>query len=323
MKLSPAIRTASFTVWPINLNNLQRVADVCAEKLNLDHSGNARRLFHGRGHTFPGLEHVVVTYYPPYIHIALYDEVDQSALDQLVAVLVNSGHAIDGVVVQHRSGRNTQTEVVLGQVPGEHLVKEDGLSFWIAPTRNQNTGLFLDMGHVRKALQTSMPDAKVLNLFAYTCAFSVSALAHGAQLVVNNDMNANMLNIGRRNHQANQQDMRQVKMLAHNVLKAWKKIRMYGPYDVVIIDPPTNQRGSFVAEKHYAQILKRIPEFAAPGARIIACLNSPFLNADFLVNQMSRWAPACKLQATFAAHPDFPEAYSDRGLKVLDYRYQP
>lgn len=296
---------------------------VCAEKLSLDQSGNARRLFHGRGHTYPGLEHVVVTYYPPYLHIALYAEVEQSALRQLLAVLVDCGHNIEGVVVQHRSGRNTQTEVVMGQVPAQHLVKEDGLSFWIAPTRNQNTGLFLDMGHVRQALQPSMSGAKVLNLFAYTCAFSVSALAHGAQRVVNNDMNANMLNVGRRNHQANNQDLRQVKMLSHNVLKAWKKIRMYGPYDVVIIDPPTNQRGSFVAEKHYAQILKRIPEFAAPGARIIACLNSPFLNADFLVNQMSRWAPACKLQQTFAAHPDFPEAYTDRGLKVLDYQYQP
>ena len=30
-------------------------------------------------------------------------------------------------------------------------------------------------------------------------------------------------------------------------------------YDVIIIDPPTNQRGSFVAEKDYPQVLKRIP----------------------------------------------------------------
>ena len=297
-------------------------ADVCVQKLSLDHSGNARRLVHGRGHTYPGLEHVVVTYYPPYIHIALYEEVDPLALDQLVAALVATDHVISGVVVQYRSGRNTKTDVVLGQVPSEHLVREDSLFFWIAPTRNQNTGLFLDMGHVREALKPSMPDAKVLNLFAYTCAFSVSALANGARLVVNNDMNVNMLNIGRRNHQANQQDLRQVKMLAHNVLKAWKKIKAYGPYDVVIIDPPTNQRGSFVAEKHYAQIMKRIPEFAAPGARIVTCLNSPFLNADFLQNQMARWAPACMLQGSFGAHPDFPEAYEGRGLKVLDYRYQ-
>ncbi|XOV81565.1 MAG: class I SAM-dependent methyltransferase [bacterium] len=305
------------------MHKLQQVADICVEKLTLDQSGNARRLFHGRGHTYPGLEHVVVTYYPPFLHIALYDKVEQSALDQLVAALSDSVHVIEGVVVQRRSGRHTQTEVVRGDVPTEHLVTEHGLSFWIAPTRNQNAGLFLDMGHVRSALQPSMPDAKVLNLFAYTCAFSVSALAHGAQLVVNNDMNANMLRIGRRNHQANDQDLRKVKMLAHNVLKAWKKIRMYGPYDVVIIDPPTNQRGGFVAEKHYARILQRIPEFAAPGARVIACLNSPFLNADFLANQVSRWAPGCRLQGSFAVHPDFPEAFSDRGLKVLDYRYQP
>lgn len=296
---------------------------MCVDKLTHDRSGDARRLFHGRGHVYPGLEHVVITYYPPYLHIALYDEVEPRQLEGLIDVLLAVNNDIEGVAVQHRSGRNTHTQVMRGQVPEEHLVLENGLSFWIAPTRHQNVGLFLDMGHVRTALQASMPGAKVLNLFAFTCAFSVSALAHGAQLVANNDMNANMLNIGKRNHQANQQDLRQVRMLAHNVFKAWKKIKAHGPYDVLIIDPPTNQRGSFVAEKHYPQIIKKLPELAAPGARVIACLNSPFLNTDFLVNQMARWAPACKLQGTFPSHPDFPEALADRGLKVQDYKYQP
>jgi 23S rRNA (cytosine1962-C5)-methyltransferase len=69
-------------------------------------------------------------------------------------------------------------------------------------------------------------------------------------------------------------------------------------------------------------VLKRLPELAAPGARVIACLNSPFLGQDFLQNQMARWAPKCELRKTFSAHEDFPEAYPDRGLKVQDYVYR-
>ena len=88
--------------------------------------------------------------------------------------------AVRGVAVQFRDGRRTVSEVWQGEVPDELLVREQGLCFWIQPKRNQNVGLFLDMGHIRQALASSMPGATVLNLFAYTCAFSVSALAHVA-----------------------------------------------------------------------------------------------------------------------------------------------
>jgi len=303
---------------------MQRVIEVCVEKLNQNqnHSADARRLFHGRGHAYPGFQHVVVNWYPPYLHIALYAPVETAAIDQLVRGLLQAAAGVEGVAVQFRDGRRTVTEVWYGAVPDEHLVRENGLAYWIQPQRNQNVGLFLDMGHIRTALADSMPGAKVLNLFAYTCAFSVAAVAHGADMVVNNDMNANVLEVGKRNHLANDQDMRKVRMLSHNVFKAWKKIRDYGPYDLIIADPPTNQRGSFVAEKDYPQVMKQLSRLAAPGARAVMCLNSPFLGNDFLRNQMARWASDFEYRGNFPPHPDFPEADPERGLKVQDYRYR-
>ncbi len=260
---------------------MHQVIDICAQKLRDDASGEARRLFHGRGHCFVGLEHVVVSWYPPYLHIALYAPVADAQVEALLGGLLEAVAGVQGVTVQQRDGRRTLTEVRFGQVPDEHLVRENGLSYWIQPKRNQNVGLFLDMGHVRQALAAGMSGARVLNLFAYTCAFSVSALAQGATQVVNNDMNRNVLHLGERNHLANQQDLRKVRMVSHNVFKAWKKLRDYGPYDVLIVDPPTNQRGSFVAQKDYPQIMKQLVRLAAPGARLVLCLNSPFLDADF------------------------------------------
>ena len=285
-------------------------------------NGEARRLFHGRGHTYPGLEHVTLTAWPPYIQLALFAEEDASWIDGLVNGLVNAVDGLEGIVLQQRAGRATQSSVVYGEVPETLTAREHGLRYKIQPLKNQNVGLFLDMGHVREDLTQEFRGARVLNLFAFTCAFSVYALEHGASLVVNNDMSRGSLEIGSDNHQLNDHDLRAVRMLPHNVFKSWWKIRQLGPYDIVIIDPPTNQRGSFVAEKSYGQILKRVPEFAVEGATIIASLNSPFLGSDFVINQMARWAPDCKFISQYPMHPDFPDAFPERALKVLKFRFR-
>ncbi len=297
------------------------VVETCTAKLASSRDG-ARRLFHGRGHTYPGYEHLTVTWLPPYLHIAAYADVDDGDIQTLVSALETVAPEMAGVALQQRDGRRTRTRVFCGEVPETHVVREQGLLYEVAPLRNQNIGLFLDMGHVREYLAPAMPGARVLNLFAYTCAFSVAAIAHGADKVVNNDMNRNVLTVGQRNHELNGHDLRKVTMLPHDLFRSWKRVRSLGPYDVIIIDPPTNQRGSFNAEKQYPQVLKRIDDWAAGGARIMACLNSPFLGANFLTDQMNRWCSRADYVQTLPPHPDFPEQNPDRGLKVLEFRYR-
>ena len=300
---------------------MQTLLDNCLPKLaELD--GQARRLFHGRGHMYSGLEHMTVNCYPPYLLIACHSAVGREQIDAIVKGLIEAEAGVQGIAIQYREGRSTRTEIVWGDVPDEHIVYEHNLKYIIQPKRNQNVGLFLDMGHLREYLQQFMQGAKVLNLFSYTCAFSVSAIDAGAELVVNNDMSSNALALGERNHLANGHDLRKVRMLPHNLFKSWWKVRQLGLYDIVIIDPPTNQRGSFVAEKSYGQILKRLPEFSKPGARIIACLNSPFLGPDFLTQQMQRWCPTCELQQFLPPHPDFPDKFPERGLKIAEFIYR-
>ena len=301
---------------------LSTILDQCQTRW---HAQEARRLFHGRGQTFAGLEQLVINHFPPYLQIAVFGEPQPVSLDALQAALLKQaaeqGVEIAGIVLQRRDGRATRSDVVYGAVPDEIQTFEHGLKYWIQPTRNQNVGLFLDMGHIREWLAPQVSGARVLNLFAYTCAFSVSALAHGAELVVNNDMSKNALALGERNHQLNDHDLRRVRMVPHNLFKSWWKLKQMGPYDFIIIDPPTNQRGSFVAEKSYGQVLKRIPELAATGASVLACLNSPFLDSDFLVAQMQRWCPDCRLDSRFPLHPDFPDSYPERALKVMHFTY--
>ncbi len=309
--------------------SLHEIVDVCAAKFDEtafreSDWDEARRLFHGRGHCYPGLEHIVVTWFAPYLLVGVYADAQerplQTMIDELLALNARSiGPHIAGVGVQIRQGRKTRTEEWRGNLPDTHLVREHGLSYWVELKRNQNVGLFLDAGHMRRHMRPHMQDANVLNLFAYTCAFSVSAISQGASQVVNNDMSKNALSWGRKNHVANEQDLRRVRMLPHNLFKSWWKIRQFAPYDVVIIDPPTNQKGSFVAEKNYGQVLKRLPDLTRAGGRVFACLNSPFLGAEFLTNQMARWAPQCRLVRQLPQHPDFPDRFAERALKILEF----
>ena len=166
----------------------------------------------------------MISWLPPVLHITLFDDMPAAILDELIDGLCEGFAGIQGVALQRRQGRGTQTTVMRGEVAEECKVQEHGLAFWVRPLRNQNVGMFLDMGHVREHLAMRMADANVLNLFAYTCAFSVSAIHHRARQVVNNDMSANALALGRRNHEANGHDLRRVRMLPHDLFRSWQKI---------------------------------------------------------------------------------------------------
>ncbi|MCT7000003.1 class I SAM-dependent methyltransferase, partial [Salmonella enterica] len=78
---------------------------------------------------------------------------------------------------------------------------------------------------------------RVLNLFAYTCGFSVAAIEGGAEHVVNLDMARGVLSRGRDNHRLNGHDLSRVTFLGHDLFKSWAKVIHSGPYDLVIIDP--------------------------------------------------------------------------------------
>lgn len=293
---------------------MQRVQ---ARLLSVDADTNIVRLFHGRGKTYPGFHDVTVDLLGSVILVALYGDADPAAHEFAKALGEYAPETIDAVLVQHRRGRQTQAEVLWGRLPETVVGQEAGLSYLLQPTRNQNIGVFLDAAPLRQWVRQQANTANVLNLFAYTCGFSLAAVAGGARQVVNNDMSRAALDWGRANHELNGDDPRKVRYVPHNLFKSWWKLKQFARYDLIILDPPTNQRGSFNAEKDYSTMLKRLTDLAAPGAKVVACLNSPFLDYSFLENQIGRWAPKLRIKQRLAGSADFPEAEPERALKVL------
>ena len=161
------------------------------------------------------------------------------------------------------------------------------MRYQVKLTDGQNNGLFLDMANGRQWIRERAEGARVLNLFSYSCSFSVAALAAGASQVVNIDMSHGALKLGKINHQLNELPSEQVKFLRHDIFKSWGKLKRYGPYQVIVCDPPTSQFGSFVAAKDYAKLVRRIPQLAAPGADLLMCLNAPELPRSFITELMA------------------------------------
>lgn len=279
---------------------------------------DACRLFHGRGHCYPGLEFVSVDWFSPVLLISLYKEPEAQWIKQLVDELTqfDSHQAIENIILQHRYLKGAPSENLKGDIAGDYYAVEKGLKFQLNFKTNQNVGFFLDMANCRQVLREQAKGKRVLNLFAYTCAFSVVAAEAGAEKVVNVDMAKGALNTGRFNHQVNNIDTRSISYLSHDIFKSWGKIRKYGPYDMLIIDPPSFQAGSVNVRKDYQKIVRKLPGLLAPQAQVIACLNSPDLNFDFfreLFNEVSGFTERSVIEPP----QSFPENDAERGLKTL------
>lgn len=295
---------------------------------------DAQRVFHGRGGLHPGCEQWALDAFPPVLLLTSFQAVPEAELATVGAALLARWQQIApneplNWVFQCRAEGHIETRLMSGSVPEPHVVTEHGARFRVHVLKGQNHGLFLDMAEGRAWVRQwvrdyppTQPRLKVLNLFAYTCAFSVVALQAGAKQVVNVDMSQPALAIGQQNHQLNGISTG-ASFLAHDIFKTWGKITRGGPYGLVIVDPPSYQKGSFVATKDYARLMRRLPELLAPGGHALLCLNAPELGLAFLQDQMKELAPELNFVQRVANPAVFADVSPERSLKVLAYQIPP
>lgn len=282
---------------------------------------DSHRVLHGRGRCFEGVEFVNVDFYQPVLLLVFYKEPPENWLNECVLFLQDKlSEKLSCVIVQRRHLPGSPSEVSLGVMPEQTFARRGNLLFNLHLNAQQNAGYFLDMESGRQWVEKHAVGKRILNLFAYTCAFSVVAVAAGAQKVVNVDMSSPALNVGRSNHQLNGMPKQKTEFVAENILKSWSRVKKPGPYDIVIIDPPSFQKGSFVAEKDYCKVIRRLPELMPRGGLVLACLNAPELSDDFLKNQFTEHLPQAEFVERLASHPDFPDVNPEQQLKLLVYR---
>ena len=290
---------------------------------------DAQRIFHGRGGLFPGHEQWALDWFSPVWLVTSFQPVEEAelarlhqALAQRWATIAPKANVPLNWVFQCRASGRAETRLMAGSVPEPHDVTEQGARYRIHLLKGQNHGLFLDMVHGRQWVRgwagAQAGKAKVLNLFAYTCGFSIAALQGGAKQVVNVDMSAGAMSLGQLNHALNGLQAG-ASFLAHDIFKTWGKINRSGPYHLVIVDPPSFQKGSFVATKDYARLVRRLPDLLRPGGKLMLCLNAPELNEAFLKDLMTEAAPGLRFEQRLENPAVFADVDADRSLKVLVY----
>jgi 23S rRNA G2069 N7-methylase RlmK/C1962 C5-methylase RlmI len=244
----------------------------------------AYRLFDGAG---DGLAGVYVDRYGPAAILNVYDDAgwpDARISDAAHVVLEASASVgVQAVYVKRfakdrsrlggRAPAESRSATPRAGVPQPDTltVEEYGVRFEVHPFDGFSTGLFLEHREHRRAL-AEQGRTRVLNLFAYTCAFSVPLALAGAH-VTNVDVSARYLEWGRRNHALNALDFPPVRYARMDAMAylAYAARHQEQRFDLIVLDPPTFGTGSSRRSVKLWKAAAGYPALLAAAARVLTC----------------------------------------------------
>ena len=184
-------------------------------------------------------------------------------------------------IVDATSAGLAPTEPVSGPAPSSErggIVVENGLRYWTRLGAGLGTGLFLDQRDNRAWVQQLADGKRVLNTFAYTCAFSVAAAAGGARRTVSLDAARPALEIGRDNLRLNGFEDEEQHDIIRGDCFSWlpRMARRGDRFDLLILDPPSYskvRKRRFSVLKDYADLVAQAVQLVDRGGWLLACVN--------------------------------------------------
>lgn len=146
-----------------------------------------------------------------------------------------------------------------------------------------STGLFLDQHDTRLLVRPLATGRTVLNLFAYTCAFSVHAALGGAARVTSVDVSKKALRWGRDNMMASGLDPDRHRWFPDDVLEHLGRAARRGDqYGLVILDPPVLGRAggrTFSLEQSLERLLDGCVQVVEPGGVLLVSVHATSIDA--------------------------------------------
>ncbi len=169
-----------------------------------------------------------------------------------------------------------------GNAPAGFL--ENGLRFLADVSSGQKTGFYLDQRDNRTRLRARARDRSVLNLFSYSGAFSVAALAGGARRAVDVDSSEPALSLAREQRRANGFPVEDADFVRADVFEeVRRRVDARETWDVVVCDPPAfaKKRGDLRrAARGYQDVNRLAMALVAPGGWLLSCSCSGLVTAD-------------------------------------------
>lgn len=281
------------------MKNLLRTA--FEKRTSLFEVTDAYRIVNGAADGFPGLtldrfgDRLQVQFFGPEMLPRRREFVDA------VAAMFNPAC----IVVKERLSRsgksleNAPMEVAFGtRDAAVGTVREGNARFHVDLLDTVNPGLFLDMRHVRleveerfRAMTGTVPASdkqpaqssaeingpRFLNLFSYTCSFSVHARLGGAAVATNADISGKILDKGRENYALNGLDLRPGEFFRGNALEYVRWAAKKGlKFDGIVLDPPSFARFkgfNFNVREHLMPLVSECAALLNAGAFIMVSSN--------------------------------------------------
>ena len=159
--------------------------------------------------------------------------------------------------------------------PDAIVVREADLKFEVSLSDGLDTGLYVDQRENRRRVLQAADGKRVLNLFSYTCSFSVAAAVGGAQSTTSVDLSRRALNRGHRNFVLNgiEPNASHRLLRAEAVQFARRASARGDEYDLLIIDPPsfaTIGKGRvFRLEREWDSLIDLAISLMAPGGQCL------------------------------------------------------
>jgi len=162
-------------------------------------------------------------------------------------------------------------------------VQEYGVKFRVNLLDYLDTGLFLDHRETRRLVSSKAFGKRLLNLFAYTCSFSVHAAHAGAIFTKSVDMSNTYTDWGRENFILNAISLNNNQIVREDCLKFLEEEKEI--YDLIVIDPPTISRSKkmdqmFDVQIDYYYLISKALKLLANGGMIFFSTNSRKFDFD-------------------------------------------
>jgi 23S rRNA (cytosine1962-C5)-methyltransferase len=180
--------------------------------------------------------------------------------------------------------------------PDELVIRENGLRFAVRPLDGWNVGLFLDQRENRRRVYELAANRRVLNLFAYTCGFSVAAAAGGATSITSVDLKKARLEQGKANFRLNGIPLDDHVFICSECHDYFERARrQQREFDLIILDPPTfarskKPRRTFAIEKDLTDLLADALPVLNPGGHLLLSTNYRRATKRWLTDQVAQAA---------------------------------
>lgn len=305
----------------------QRIQDALELRKGLCVDREAYRLFYSESDFVPGL---IVDRYGPYLVVQSLTAGIDSHIEEIADALQEVA-APEGMYLRNDApfrsleGLPEEKRVLRGTVPDEVTFTSSGLKMLVNIPNGQKTGFFLDQEANRLLARTYVPDgSRVLDLYCYTGAWGMHALAGGAAEVVAVDTSRGALSLVAATAELNGFADR-VHPVRDSAVEFLKKNTVH--WDAVVLDPPAFIKSrSLLKEgiKGYIDVNRRAMGRLRSGGILITCSCSHHLsNEDFesLLHSAARQAgKELRILDTRGQGPDHPILLSmpeTRYLKVI------